>query len=228
VHQGWFLESEKATFQQYTRCPVEILSKIPDSFTFDEAATLPLGLATAVIGLFNPLDEGGLALTPFWSQGANYKDEPIVIFGGSSSVGQYTIQVARLSGFSPIITTSSLKHEGYLKELGATHVINRNSEDVVGKIKALLPNGAVDVVYDAISMEETQKMAAQICKADGKILSLQKVDGVDFGDRITSYPLGNVHAQRKIGIQLYSVLLSYLQDGRIKVLLPFPKDDGDC
>jgi NADPH:quinone reductase-like Zn-dependent oxidoreductase len=227
VHQGWFLESETGTFQQYTLCPAELVSKIPDSLTFDDAATIPVGLGAAVIGLFNPIAEGGLALTPFWSQDVKYKDKPIVIFGGTSSVGQYVIQVARLSGFSPIITTSSLKHEDYLKGLGATHVIDRNSEDVVGKIKALLPNGAVGVVYDAISMEETQKMAVQLSKADGKILlTLSKIEGLDFGDRTTSHTFGNVHDGRKIGIQLYSVLLNYLQDGCIKVQFPFLGDEA--
>jgi len=218
VHQGWFLENDKATFQQFTICPAEILSKIPESFTYDDAATIPLGLATAVVGLYNPNGEGGLGLTPFWSPDkGKYKDESIVVLGGSSSVGQYAIQVARLSGFSPIITTSSLKHEQYLKELGATHVIDRTAADVVEQIKSILPGGTTEVVYDAISEKETQEVVVQLSKPDGKVLlTLPKIESIDFGNRTAIYTFGNVHAQRKIGIALYEILLGYLQDGRIK------------
>ncbi|KAI0741760.1 chaperonin 10-like protein [Daedaleopsis nitida] len=58
-----------------------------------------------------PWEEGGLA---------KYVGQAAFIVGGSSSVGQYVIQIAKLQGFSPIITTSSLKHEDLLKSLGAT------------------------------------------------------------------------------------------------------------
>ena len=36
------------------------------------------------------------------------------------------IQLAKLSGFSPIIVTASLHHAEHLEALGATHVIDRN------------------------------------------------------------------------------------------------------
>ena len=36
------------------------------------------------------------------------------------------IQLARIAGFSPIITTASAQHAEYLKSLGATHVFDRN------------------------------------------------------------------------------------------------------
>ncbi|HEV7737525.1 MAG TPA: hypothetical protein VGO47_09170, partial [Chlamydiales bacterium] len=37
------------------------------------------------------------------------------------------IQLAKLSGFSPIATTASTHHTDYLKSLGATHVIDRKA-----------------------------------------------------------------------------------------------------
>ena len=53
------------------------------------------------------------------------------------------IQLARLSGFSPIIVTASLSNEEYLKGLGATHVINYKKtpdwEKEVLSIVRLLP-----------------------------------------------------------------------------------------
>jgi NADPH:quinone reductase-like Zn-dependent oxidoreductase len=147
-----------------------------------------------------------------------YKDDPIVIFGGSSSVGQFVIQAAKLSGFNPIVTTSSPKHAEFLKTLGATHVIDRSSPNVASLIKKFLPGGVTGVVYDAIATESTQRVAIEVTKPDARILLTgAKVEELNFGDRLALRTFGNVHAQRKIGIELYSVLFNYLQDGSIKV-----------
>ncbi|TFK63901.1 NAD(P)-binding protein, partial [Pluteus cervinus] len=97
--------------------------KVPENVSYDQASTVPLAAATAYIGLYK-----GLGLAPLTTTGIGaYSNTPIVIIGGSSSVGQYGLQFAKASGFSPIITTASLKHAEYLKSIGATHVINRNS-----------------------------------------------------------------------------------------------------
>ena len=67
--------------------------KIPANVSFDQAASVPLGLATAAGGLYNDRASGSGAkkLTPPWETGKDlYSGQPIVILGGSSSVGQYS------------------------------------------------------------------------------------------------------------------------------------------
>lgn len=132
-------------------------------------------------------------------------------------MGQFAIQSARLSGFDPIITTSSLKHEEFLKTLGATHVIDRSSNDITSLIKEILPDGTTGIIYDAISLVDTQKVALEISNPDSKILlTLPKVESIDFGNRTVSNVFGNVHTQRKLGVSLYAALPHLLQDGSIK------------
>jgi hypothetical protein len=66
--------------------------QIPDNLSFDQASTIPLGLATAAIGLYQKKKErGGLELVAPWVQGGRgkYAGQPIFITGGASSVGQY-------------------------------------------------------------------------------------------------------------------------------------------
>ena len=67
------------------------------------------------------------------------------------------IQLAKLSGFSTIITTASLKNEHLLKSLGTTHVIDRSlsGSDLVSAISSITSNQAVDVVYDTIAIPAT-------------------------------------------------------------------------
>jgi NADPH:quinone reductase-like Zn-dependent oxidoreductase len=69
--------------------------KVPELMTFQEASTIPCAMVTAAFGLTLPYDSkaklGGAGLKPFWEDGAKgcYKGRPIVVLGGSSSVGQF-------------------------------------------------------------------------------------------------------------------------------------------
>jgi NADPH:quinone reductase-like Zn-dependent oxidoreductase len=100
--------NEQAGFQEYTTVPAEIAAKvvlwliihslpsyralqIPDNVSFDQAASIPLGICTAAISFYNPVGSSGTGLTPPWEPTGEgkYKGQGILIFGGSSSVGQY-------------------------------------------------------------------------------------------------------------------------------------------
>ena len=59
---------------------------------FEDAASIALCLTTAVVGLYAArTSKEAPQLLPPWVEGGRdkYKDEPIVIFGGASSVGQF-------------------------------------------------------------------------------------------------------------------------------------------
>jgi hypothetical protein len=63
--------------------------QIPANLGYDDAATVPLGFDTASTGLYG--DAHGIGLTPPWAEGGlkKYSGDPIVVIGGSSSVGSY-------------------------------------------------------------------------------------------------------------------------------------------
>jgi NADPH:quinone reductase-like Zn-dependent oxidoreductase len=89
--QGMFTQ-DRATFQQYTLVTADLAAKIPDNISTDEAASVPLALATAFLAMYNKKKEtqgGGVELTPFWENPKAYAGQPFVVFGGSTSVGQY-------------------------------------------------------------------------------------------------------------------------------------------
>ncbi len=95
LYQGYF-DDRRAAFQQYAVVPAEIAAKIPENITFDQASTIPLTLATAALGLYNQKlsPYGGAALTAPWLDGGRgkYAGQPILVIGGSSSVGQQGIR----------------------------------------------------------------------------------------------------------------------------------------
>ena len=67
--------------------------------------------------------------------------------------------MARIAGFSPIVTTASAQHAEFLKSLGATHVFNRNVS--VRTIQEAFPT-PVALAFDAISVASTQQLAFEV------------------------------------------------------------------
>lgn len=222
LHQGYF-DNRRATFQQYTVVPAEIVAKIPPNLSFDQASTIPLTLATAALGLYNTKPAGlGLA-APWEADGrGKYAGEPIIVIGGSSAVGQHAIQLAKLSGFSPIITTASLHNEAYLKSIGATHVVDRSAplSQLAATVRGITAR-PVKVAYDAISYADTQNAVYDLLAPGGQLV-ITLAEAVDK-DKITPekeivHVFGNVHVpeQRAVGKSLYAKLTGLLEAGDIK------------
>ncbi len=130
------------------------------------------------------------------------------------------IQVAKHSGFSPIITTASPGNTDLLKSLGATHVIDR-SVPLAPAVKAITST-PFDIVFDAISLKETQQPAYDILAPGGTLLlvlppSLDE-SSLDQSKNAVSI-LGTAHdqAQNKLAVSLYKNLTGFLEKGEIKV-----------
>lgn len=65
------------------------VDKIPTNITFDEAATIPTVLTAAYVGLYNQVPHGlGFDSPVSKDARGKYAGIPIVITGGTSSVGQ--------------------------------------------------------------------------------------------------------------------------------------------
>jgi len=167
VH-GQFL-NDRGSFQQYTLALASATARIPPNVSYDEASTLPVVLTAAYVGLYNKNPHGfGLTAPVSDATRGIYGGTPIVVLGGASSVGQIVIQLARLSGFSPIITTASLKHTENLKSLGATAVFDRDipASDFAKEIKKLTKE-PIKFVYDSISSKTTQETGVELLAPGG-------------------------------------------------------------
>ncbi|KAH6913512.1 chaperonin 10-like protein [Coprinopsis sp. MPI-PUGE-AT-0042] len=166
THGGF--QNEHNAFQQFTKGDASLLAKIPSSLSYDEAASLPTAIVTAYLGLYNNPPHG-LGLTSFLEvdgRGA-YHDTPLIVNGGSSSVGQQVLLFAKASGFSPIITISSLRSVQTLKDLGATHVIDRHASpsSIIDEIKSVTQK-PVSFVYDAVGGDDIQQALLDLLPAD--------------------------------------------------------------
>ncbi|KZT28325.1 GroES-like protein [Neolentinus lepideus HHB14362 ss-1] len=217
--------NDSNAFQQYALIAATFAAKLPPSTSFDEGATLPNGTVTAALALYgtpNPTAPGGIGLTAPWDGGrGKYAGKPILVFGGASSVGQYVIQFAKLSGFSPIITTASPSSEALLKSLGATHIVNRKlpPADIKSAISSFITS-PLELIYDAISISDTQQVAYDLLAPGGTlVLTLPATVEVDESkdQRIFQVQgLVQVPSHRKVGTRLYVELPKLLASGDIK------------
>ncbi|KAF8491583.1 dehydrogenase [Russula emetica] len=147
-------------FSEYlvARAELEVVP-IPDGWSFEEAAQLGIAPVTALQCLHETLQ----LPSPFETRStAQQPQRTILIWGGSSAVGQYAIQFAKLCGLR-VLTTASFKNFDLVKGLGADGVFDYRDEGVVEKIRAATGN-ALDIAIDTISEGKTP---AQVTGAIG-------------------------------------------------------------
>jgi NADPH:quinone reductase-like Zn-dependent oxidoreductase len=115
-------------FAEYTLARPESLARKPAALTWDEAATVPWGLAPW-LGL---VELGRVA-----------KDEEVLILGASGGVGTWGVQIARARG-ARVTAVCSGRNADLVLGLGAERVVDYTAADPLGE------PGRYDLVFDAI------------------------------------------------------------------------------
>ncbi|KZV65094.1 GroES-like protein [Peniophora sp. CONT] len=229
---AWW-SADRGTFQQYALSDAARTAKIPSNMSFDEASTVPLGLGTAAMGLYGDIKEGfegpggGIGLVAPWTDAGKgkYTGKPILIPGGSTSVGQYATQLAKMSGFSPIIVTASQRNTEYCKAAGATHVIDYRETPYsqLPEAVAKITTQPIDVAYDSVAREGSVSASLRALAPGGSLVVVLPQNAVKPGSRdadgkLVVFCYGNVNAEpnQALGANLYSKITALLEDGSIK------------
>jgi NADPH2:quinone reductase len=108
------------------------------------------------------------------------KAENVVVFGAAGGVGTALIDVARKAGATVIGTAGSAAKCQFVRERGAAHAIDYNTQNVVERVNALTPHGA-DIVFDHVAgkaFTEGLKMVAPL----GMIVSYAVLGGAPEDD----------------------------------------------
>jgi NADPH:quinone reductase-like Zn-dependent oxidoreductase len=131
-----FHGGKESNHQEYITIPTYLASKIPEGLSMEEAVTIPVNLVTVFHTVTHDL---GIELPWPVPDTTEYKtnpvlDQPILLWGASSSVGIYAVQVLKHWGFKSILAVSSAKHHEYLKSLGASAVFDYTKPGVIPEI----------------------------------------------------------------------------------------------
>jgi len=123
-------------FAEYAITTGHTIAAIPHHVTFEEAAALPCAGMTAYQALHRKLHV--------------QSGQTILIHGGAGGVGGFAVQLAALAGLE-VISTASAANFGFVKELGAHHMIDYRTEHVAARVKEVTCGRGVDAVLNTVS-----------------------------------------------------------------------------
>lgn len=123
-------------YAELATVPAGMAMRIPDRFSFEQAAAIPEAFLTAFLNLFTlgKLQAGEVAL----------------IHAGASGVGTAAIQLACAAGAQVIATAGSEAKLALCRELGATTTINYKTEQFAERVQAATDGRGANVVLDFI------------------------------------------------------------------------------
>ena len=137
---GMLGSTTNGSYAQYVVVPAANAVVLPESLSYEEAASLPT------------------VFLPGWSilirRAALKPTETALVLSASSGVGTAAIQIAKnVVGATVIATTSTDDKARKARELGADEVINYTTEDIQERVKELTDRRGVDVVVDHVGAE---------------------------------------------------------------------------
>lgn len=145
AHAGGIInrKNENSAFQNILTVRALSVAPIPDSMSYEEASVLPIAVSTAAAGLYwaPHLSLSLPSLDPKPRQGT------LLLWGGSSSMGTATIQLATASGVD-VVTTCSPRNFSLCQSLGAKKVFDHNSPNVVKELISALEGKDCVGAYD--------------------------------------------------------------------------------
>ncbi|KAM5349756.1 hypothetical protein ACJ41O_006261 [Fusarium nematophilum] len=117
----------RGAFAEFISIESALVSAIPENVSLQQASTVPLAYATATQAMYRQL-----ALPKPYQ--TNTSQEGFLVYGASTSVGQYAVQLGKLSGLR-VIAVASSKHHALLKRLGADITVDYRDEAWVARVK---------------------------------------------------------------------------------------------
>jgi acrylyl-CoA reductase (NADPH) len=122
-------------YSERVRVPADWIVRRPESMTAFDAMTLGTAGFTAA-----------LAIMLMETNGLKPDNGPVAVTGATGGVGSVAVEILAKTGYHVVAITGKPEEAGYLKELGAKEVLQRQAIDL-GKIRALDKStwaGAID------------------------------------------------------------------------------------
>jgi NADPH:quinone reductase-like Zn-dependent oxidoreductase len=195
--------SSQGSYTEYAIALANTLALKPKSLSFDEAAAVPVGAATAWQGIF---DHGQLQ-----------SGQRVLILGGSGGVGLFAVQFARWKG-AHVISTTSTSNVDFVRSLGAETVIDYTKTHVENEISD------VDLVFDTVGGEALAGILPTL-KHGGTLVSI-----AGQPDETKARELG-IHVARfaaVVNTGLLNTFAKLIDEGQVKVVIgaTFPLNEA--
>lgn len=195
VHGSNPLGKTTGAFAEYVRADAEMVTRMPDNMSWEQAAALgAVGHGTVALALWMCLGLEGTSaapLAPGSDSGIEADEEEesnyVLVYGGSTATGTMAIQLLQLSGYKPVAVCSP-RNFALARSFGAVAVFDYMSPMCGADIRAYTENSLWHVL-DCISDEQS----AQVCyaamgRAGGRYvcLELQPPEALSSRKAVTS------------------------------------------
>ena len=202
-------------FAEYACVPVAQLRRVPEPFSFAEAATFQLTYATALYALRE--------------RGQLRSGDTLLVLGAAGGVGTAAIDIGKALGARVIAAAGSDAKLERCRALGADALINYEREDLKECAKALTAGRGADVNYDPVGGRYSEAAlraiawegrflvigfaAGQIAKIPLNLALLKgcQIGGVDWGQLARTRPAAT--------LPVWQTLTAIAQAGRLHRLI---------
>ncbi|KAI9369628.1 chaperonin 10-like protein [Aspergillus egyptiacus] len=202
-------------FAEYAIAPYYTTFHIPDSTSYEEAATIPLAAYTSVCALFQELE-----FPEPWSPiakaaGKQGTKRPLIVYGASTATGAFAVKLAAAANIHPIIAVGSKRSEfirPFLDENKGDALVDYTAhpteEELIKAIQEAVrkggaPDGRCWKAYDTVAEDGTIRLLAKALAgppdAAGRkprvtnILLKTEVEGTDPSVDLVFSMVGQVH-----------------------------------
>ena len=177
--------------------------KVPERIGLDFAAGIGVSLVTAGASLSSAVEAKST--------------DSLVVWGGSTSVGIFVIQLARQIGFEKVIAVTSKKHEKYLSSLGATHIVHREDreETIIKNIQKACPEG-VSCAVDLISKKTAEALVKVISSRGRLVCAAGCLDILQSDIVVEPLNIKKFHEDVAYGERFVKFTSNLLDKGRLK------------
>ncbi|WP_035735422.1 NADP-dependent oxidoreductase [Glycomyces arizonensis] len=201
---GQFMDVERGrgSYAEFALAPAEgKLALLPTTLPFDLAAALP----TAGAGAHDFVAATEVAA-----------GQIVLVNGASGGVGQAAVQVAAAKG-ADVIATTDPATAAYLREIGATEIVDFTEAPTVDQVLAAHPDG-IDAVVDLVSGPADTGRVADVLRPGGTIVS---ANGAVDVDAIAERGLHGANLYAKATPETLAALAEAVAGGELKVRIDF-------
>ncbi|MET9272200.1 NADPH:quinone oxidoreductase family protein [Kribbella sp. NPDC003557] len=175
-------------FAEYVVMPADAAVPVPAGWSDEEALGLVLNWATALVSL-RPL-------------GQLKAGDAVLIHAAAGGVGQAAVQIAKHYGATVIGTASAAKHD-VVRRLGADHVVDYRTADLVAEVRRLTNGRGADIVLESVGGDTFRRSVEVARRVTGKVV----VIGAAAGEAsITNWELNFKHPVHVIGQHLTTTI----------------------
>lgn len=160
--------SVSGTYAEQSLCEVSRVHLLPSNASFDAGAALGIAYGTAYRAIFQ--------------RGDAKPGETVMIHGASGGVGTAAVQLARAAGMTVIGTAGSESGMHLVKQEGAHHVLNHNSDGYLDELMMFTGDRGADVILEMLANKNLAKDLTVLAKK-GRVVVIGSRGPVEINPR---------------------------------------------